>query len=51
MNYSLCKYKNQWAIFCATSRCYVMFGAKNRLEVRLKELNELYSKTKNEVQS
>lgn len=51
MNYSLCKYKNQWAIFCATTRCYVIFGTKKILEKRVKELNEMYSKIKKEVQS
>ena len=39
MEYTLIKYKNQWAIFSSTTRCYVLFGKKKDLEKRLKELN------------
>lgn len=40
MNYVLDKYKNrQWAIFCNSSLCWVMFGPKKVLEKRLIELN------------
>jgi hypothetical protein len=41
MEYTLCKYKNQWAIFSATAKCYVLFGKKKDLEKRLKELNSI----------
>jgi len=39
MNYELCKYQNEWAIYCKTSRCYILFGNKNELKIRLKQLN------------
>jgi len=38
-NYTLSTYKNKPAIFCAKSRCFVLFGKKRDLEKRLKELN------------
>ena len=38
MNYELCKYENEWAIYCQESRCYVLFGGKNDLKKRLNEL-------------
>ena len=40
MNYELCKYETDWAIYCKTSRCYVLFGGKNDLRKRLTELNQ-----------
>lgn len=40
MNYSLAKYKGRWGVFCALTRCWVLFGAKRDLEKRVKELNQ-----------
>lgn len=40
MNYSLVKYKNQWSVFCAKTRCYVLFGPKKILAKRVNELNK-----------
>lgn len=40
MNYTLAKYKGRWAVFCARTRCFVLFGAKRELEKRVKELNQ-----------
>lgn len=39
MNYELVKYKNQWSIFCTKTKCYVVFGSKKNLILRVKELN------------
>lgn len=41
MNYELVKYQGEWAIYCKTSRCYVLFGHKTILKARLKELNKM----------
>ena len=38
--WSLARYKNQWAIYDSDSRCYVLFGPKNKLIKRLESLNE-----------
>jgi hypothetical protein len=40
MNYSLGIYKGKSAIFCNTSRCFVLFGAKKDLEKRVTSLNK-----------
>ena len=39
MGYTVCKYRGQWAIFAATSRCYVLFGSERRMRQRCAELN------------
>ena len=39
MQYTVCRYQNQWAIFAAASRCYVLFGSKKQMEKRAAELN------------
>jgi len=41
MNYSLSIYKGKNAIFCNTSKCFVLFGKKTELKKRLQELNEI----------
>ena len=38
--FTLSKYNNQWAIFDAKSRCFVLFGPKKAIEKRLIELNK-----------
>lgn len=38
--YQVCRYGRQWAIFAATSRCYVLFGSKRAMERRAAELNK-----------
>ena len=43
MNYQLTTYKGKSAIYCNTSRCYVLFGRKKDLKQRLIELNKLYN--------
>ena len=40
MNYEVCKYNGEWAVFCKASRCYVLFGSKKELIKRCKELNQ-----------
>ena len=46
-NYELCIYKqlsiyqNEWAIYCKTSRCYIMFGSKNEMKIRVNQLNKI----------
>ncbi len=44
MNYTADKYKGAWGIYCNTSRCWVMFGEKQIMEKRVKELNNEESK-------
>lgn len=39
MEYQVCRYGRQWAIFAATSRCYVLFGSERRMRHRCSELN------------
>jgi hypothetical protein len=39
MEFQVCKYKKEWAIFARTSRCYVLFGTKKQMEIRCRELN------------
>lgn len=39
MNYSICKYGKEWAIFCAQTRCFVLFGKKKIMEDRCRQLN------------
>lgn len=39
MNYILTTYKGKNAIFCNTSKCYVLFGHKKDLKQRLLTLN------------
>jgi hypothetical protein len=39
MNYKVYKYKRQFAIFCNTSRCYVLFGSLREMIKRCNELN------------
>lgn len=38
-NYSVSKYGGEWAIFDATSRCFVLFGSKKEMQKRCRELN------------
>lgn len=40
MTYELAKYKNQWALFDRTARCFVLFGKKRILIKRMNELNK-----------
>lgn len=40
MNYSVIKFSKQWAIFCAQTKCYVLFGTKKEMTKRCKELNK-----------
>lgn len=39
MNYELCKYQKEWAIYCKSSCCYILFGTKTELKKRLLDLN------------
>lgn len=39
-NYVLDKYCGRWAVFCNTTRCWVLFGPRKVLERRVRELNE-----------
>ena len=39
MNYSLETYKGKKAIYCKESKCFVLFGNKKDLLIRVKELN------------
>ncbi len=39
MNYSVVKYGTEWAVFCAATRCYVLFGSKKTMKRRCKDLN------------
>lgn len=39
MNYEVCKYQGEWAIYCKSSCCYVLFGSKRSMLNRCKELN------------
>ena len=39
MNYEVCKYGREWAIFDRTTRCYVLFGKKKDMVIRCKQLN------------
>lgn len=41
MEFYISKYKNQWAIYSKTAKCPILFGPKKRLEIRLKQLNEV----------
>ncbi len=40
MEYTVSRYKGEWAVFARTSRCYVLFGSKRRMNERARELNE-----------
>lgn len=37
--YSVCKYGREWAVFAASSRCFVLFGTKRDMVRRCAELN------------
>jgi hypothetical protein len=37
--YTVCKYGKEWALFSATSKCYVLFGTKKEMQKRAKQLN------------
>ena len=40
MNWILEKYKNQFAIYCKESKCFVLFGTKKKMQIMLNELNK-----------
>jgi len=41
MNYSASKYNSkEWAIFCQTTNCYILFGTKKEMTKKCKELNK-----------
>lgn len=40
-NYSVAKYSSkEWAIFCRTTNCYVLFGKKREMIKKCKDLNK-----------
>lgn len=40
-NYSASKYSSkEWAIFCRTTNCYILFGTKKEMKKICKELNK-----------
>lgn len=39
MEYEVCEYNDEWAIYAKTSSCYVLFGSKEDMEKRCEELN------------
>lgn len=44
INYSVSKYGRKWAIFCAATRCYVLFGTKKEMKKRCQQLNAINNK-------
>jgi len=41
MNYSASKYNSkEWAIFCRTTNCYILFGSKKEMTNKCNELNK-----------
>lgn len=40
-NYTASKYNSkEWAIFCQTTNCYILFGTKKEMKKRCKKLNK-----------